>query len=164
MLWINWFVKQTPLCSLCPSFKRTTKARSTETSSSLWARKSVELGPSTWTAARAHLRIVNTLKPTVRGPVASHSIRLVLSPQSRCRGLVSSVSVQIWNHCVVSRFMISNLNVVYFLFFYFVNVKMQQLSSRLQKSWEKSQPSWSTVLWLRPHRTWGRTFWPPPLM
>lgn len=51
-----------------------------------------------------------------------------------------------------------------FFSFFFVNVKMQQLSSRLQKSWEKSQPSWSTVLWLRPHGTWGRTFWPPPLM
>lgn len=50
----------------------------------------------------------------------------------------------------------------YFLVMVFI--QMQQLSSRLQKSWKKLQPSWSTVLWLKPNRTWGGTFWPPPLM
>lgn len=111
MFWINWVVKQTPLCSFCPSFKRTTKAQSTEMSCSLWARKWVKLGASTWMAALAHLWMMDTFKLTVRGPVASHSVCVQLSLRRRCRCLVSFV-FGIWIQCVVSSFMISNWSVI----------------------------------------------------
>ena len=101
--WINWFVNQTPLWSFCPSFKRTTKALSTEMSSTLWARKSGWIGKLTWIAARTPLWMMEFLKVMVRDPVASHFVWVVLSQQKRCRGLVSFVVV-IWIHCVVSSF------------------------------------------------------------
>lgn len=65
---------------------------------------------------------------------------------------------------VIFGFMISHLSVIFLVSLPFIQVQVQQLSSRLQKSWKTLQTSWNIVFWLRPHRTWGGTFWSPPLM
>lgn len=160
MFWVNWVSNQTLLWSSCPSSKRTTKAQSTAMSSSLSARKWVELGASTWMAARAPLWMTDTLKLTAHGPLASHSVCMVLSLQRRRRGPVSVVYINSV-HCFQFYDQQFKCNQSFPVN---VFIQMQQLSSKLQKSWGNLQPVWSTVLWLRLHRTWGGTFWLPTLM